>query len=184
MPVYYRSLFSSIFLTLSVNQWSIRSWFLNLFCEFGLLPPNLYSVITLFLTKYAIKKYILSFAQGNKKKRFFFDALVVVCLCMCRSLDLRDSAIYIVQQTLIKWQETEPHWQTLSVPTAGIRFCLETDVMVIDTGVQPPARHPRYRFCRDIFQSNQRAVKSLLCKCSELQGPLTVLLSLVKMRVE
>lgn len=103
---------------------------------------------------------------------------------MCRSLGLKDGAVNIGQQTLMKRQETETSWQTLSSPTAGIRFYLETNVMVIDTGVHPLARHSCYRFCRDIFQSNQRAVKSLLCQCSELQGPLTGLLSLVKLRVQ
>lgn len=114
----------------------------------------------------------------------FVVEVVWACLCVCRLLGLRDSAVNVVWQTLMKRQETETCWQTLSAPNAGIRFYLETDVMVIDTRFRPPARHSRYRFCRDIFQSNQRAVKSLLRECSELQGPLTGLLSLVKLRVE
>jgi len=96
------------------------------------------------------------------------------CLCMCRFLGLRDdSAINIFQQTLMKRQEIETCLQTVSGPTASIRFYLESDVMVIDRGVQPSDRHSRYWFFRAIFQSNQRAVKSVLCKSLELQGPLT-----------
>lgn len=53
---------------------------------------------------------------------------------MCRSLGLRDVAVNMEQQTLMKRQETEACWQTLSAPAAGIRFYLETDVMVMDTG--------------------------------------------------
>lgn len=52
---------------------------------------------------------------------------------MCRSLGLRDVAVNMDQQTLMKRQETDACWQTLSAPTAGIRFYLETDVMVMDT---------------------------------------------------
>lgn len=129
-------------------------------------------------------RYVSTTVHKVNTINMFVDAVVWACLCICRSLGFRDSGVNIVQQTLMKRQETETCWQTLSAPTAGIIFYLETDVMVIDTGVQPPARHSRHRFCRDIFQSNQRAVKSLLCECSELQGPLTGLLSLVKLRVE
>lgn len=105
-------------------------------------------------------------------------------LCMCKKLWSRMCAVNGVQQTWMKRQETKSCWQALSEPTAGIRFYLETDVMVIDPGVQPPARHSSYRSFGDIFHSNQRAVKPLLCECSELQGPQTGLLSLVKLRVE
>lgn len=54
--------------------------------------------------------------------------------CLCKLLGFRDCAQNIVQQTLMKRQETETCWQTLSAPTASIRFYLGTDVMVIDTG--------------------------------------------------
>lgn len=186
MPVYYWSLVSSISLTFSVNQRSFVSWFLNLFCESfrPLLLKTSQCVIYLplknFLQSRQFRNVSITLQKVNTIN-MFVDAVVWACLCVCRLLGLRDSAVNIVQQTLMKRQETETCWQTSSAPTAGIRFYLETDVMVIDTGVQPPARHSRYRFSRDIFQSNQRAVKSLLCECSELQGPLTGLLSPVKL---
>lgn len=48
MPVYYRILLSSVFLTLSTSQRRIGSWFWHIFCElFGLLPPNPLSVASL-----------------------------------------------------------------------------------------------------------------------------------------
>lgn len=82
------------------------------------------------------------------------------------------SGVINIPQTLMKRQEIETCLQTVSQPTASIGFYLETDVRVINTRQQPPARHSRHWFCWDIFQSNQRAVKSLLCKSLELQGPL------------
>lgn len=153
MPVYYTNLLSSIFLTSTVN---LRSFLiLNHSCEsFGLLPPN-------GTTSLLLKNFSQSRRLRNASITVHKLNTINFCPCSCLwELSLRDSAANKVLQALMKRQRSETRWQTLSAAAAGIRFYLQTDVMVMDTGVQPPASHSHYWFCRDIFQSNQRRLKA------------------------
>lgn len=70
-------------------------------------------------------------------------------------------------------RESATRWQTLSAPAAGIMSGCRANRYRLGGG-GAGARHPHHRLCRDIFQSNQRAVKSVLC---ELRGALTGSLS-------
>lgn len=65
---------------------------------------------------------------------------------------------------LIERQEIETCPQTVSETSESIRFYPKTDAMVTDPGVQPSARHSHHWLWGDISKSNQRAVKTLLCK--------------------
>lgn len=90
----------------------------------GVLSPDfeIFSVKHLgFYSQALAERYLSIYITVHKVNtiNLFVDAVVWACLCVCRLLGLRDGAVNIVQQTLMKRRETETCWQTLSAPTTG-----------------------------------------------------------------